>query len=315
MEYSRSDLIIPIYIDTNTLLDLLASIEGGFSFVEKVTSRRMENTVSDRSAKVEVGTEFGIPNVLNLLKMKIDGSAGRKKTEESSNQREVERYHTYGSLLYRLRGGLHDDQMIKRFDGTDESWDTIETSDFVELRGVFRPNPFADSLRSIERMVRLSQLFSDLGKVSSGGGKIGGNQRVRVPASTATDQMKMMGKFLEGILEDIDKQDIRLFVVDLDGNSNYKAIILMFMEYLRDRSMKELAHKEYTLLGKVVRKITNETDGRIDLLQGTALGGIGEDNLNQLSSLLNNMPNLNLPRAEATVKAPALEIVPIAIYV
>jgi hypothetical protein len=33
------DLIAPIYVDTNVLLDLLASIEGGFSVVEKVTTR------------------------------------------------------------------------------------------------------------------------------------------------------------------------------------------------------------------------------------------------------------------------------------
>lgn len=34
----KADLIVPIYVDTNALLDLLASIEGGFSLVEKVTS-------------------------------------------------------------------------------------------------------------------------------------------------------------------------------------------------------------------------------------------------------------------------------------
>jgi hypothetical protein len=38
----NQELVIPVYIDTNALLDLIASIEDGFSLVEKVTSR---NTV------------------------------------------------------------------------------------------------------------------------------------------------------------------------------------------------------------------------------------------------------------------------------
>ena len=37
------DLIIPIYIDTNALLDILASLENGFSAVEKITTRNEQS--------------------------------------------------------------------------------------------------------------------------------------------------------------------------------------------------------------------------------------------------------------------------------
>lgn len=66
----KSNLVVPIRIDTNALLDLLASIEDGFSIVEKVTPRTITTAGSDKSISAEAGTEFGIPNVLNLPKIK-----------------------------------------------------------------------------------------------------------------------------------------------------------------------------------------------------------------------------------------------------
>src|SRR5215203_654123 len=96
----NDNLIVPVYIDTNALLDLLASIEGGFSLVEKVTSRTSTSSEKDRSAQAEAGTEFGIPNVLSLLKIKLGGTLSAKRSEEAGEEREIERYHTYGSLLH-----------------------------------------------------------------------------------------------------------------------------------------------------------------------------------------------------------------------
>jgi hypothetical protein len=67
----NDDLIIPIYIDTNALLDLLASIEGGFSVIEKVTTQSAQTKGIDREVKADTGTEFGIPNVLSILKLNL----------------------------------------------------------------------------------------------------------------------------------------------------------------------------------------------------------------------------------------------------
>jgi len=35
---TANELVIPVYLDTNVLLDLLATVEDGFSLVERVTS-------------------------------------------------------------------------------------------------------------------------------------------------------------------------------------------------------------------------------------------------------------------------------------
>jgi hypothetical protein len=83
----KSDLIVPIYVDTNALLNLLASIEGGFSIVEKVTTCRITSTGYEKLASGEAGAEFGVPNVLNLLKVKLGGSLSSKKQQETGEEK------------------------------------------------------------------------------------------------------------------------------------------------------------------------------------------------------------------------------------
>lgn len=98
------DLILPVYIDTNALLDLLASIEGGFSLVEKVTSRSSVSTQGERTVAAGAGTEFGIPNVLSLLKIKLGGSFSSKKDDTVASKEKpsaiIHMAHCYtGSVL------------------------------------------------------------------------------------------------------------------------------------------------------------------------------------------------------------------------
>jgi len=118
----KKELIIPIYVDTNALLDLLASIEDGFSMVEKVTSRETHGRSTDHSVEGGGGTEFGIPNVLSLLKIKLSGSTNSRNSQEKTAETQAERFHIYGSLLTRLRAHLNDNELVVRVDGGLDEW-------------------------------------------------------------------------------------------------------------------------------------------------------------------------------------------------
>ena len=79
--------------------------------------------------------------------------------------------------------------------------------------------------------------------------------------------------------------------------------------------MTELQNKEYKLLGKVVDKVSDSTDA-IDLLQGTAFSGFDETTISGLVDSLNQPSSgIKLPKIETRITAPALQIIPIAIYV
>jgi hypothetical protein len=319
------DLIIPIYIDTNALLDLLASIEGGFSVVEKVTTQSADARGIDRGVKAETGTEFGIPNVLSLLKLNLGYSADWKRAQEESQKMETERYHTYGSLFYRLREYLYGNSLIKRLGENQNNWDAIQPSDFVEIHGLFRPNPLANSLEIVDRLAGMFQLLSTGSFVSqplqkgSKGKPVSEEQKnlqeQKRAAQQQAKQIEEIKKFLRGVLSDLQAENIRAFVVDLDEPEEYKAIVLLYLSYLRDQTMIEISHREYRLLGKVVRKIEADSDEFVDLLLGTGLGGIGREVLEELVNALAQAPGMNLPEIETQIAGPALEIVPIAIFV
>jgi hypothetical protein len=307
----KSNLVVPIYIDTNALLDLLASIEDGFSIVEKVTTRTITTAGSDKLISGEAGTEFGIPNVLNLLKIKLGGSLSSKKQRETGEEKEAERYHTYGSLLYRLRAFLNDEELIKRPYENSEVWETIEPSDFVEVHGVFRPNPLADSLERIDRLIGLFEIMSDFSPLPSG--QSSGSQRKGSQGDKK--QMRQFRQFLQGILTDIEKKNTRTFVIDATGPNQFSTVVLLFTDYLRDQTMAEIGYKEYRLLGKVVRKIEQDSQETIDLLRGTGLGGVGRETLEQLWNAFNQIEQMNLPQVKSEISGPALEVVPIAIFI
>lgn len=93
-----TDIIVPIYLDTNTLLDLLASIEDGFSVAQKVTTQSQ----GAESTELSGSGEFGIAAVLSLFRLDLKGAASKSKSKESAEEHQTERYHTYGSLLNKL---------------------------------------------------------------------------------------------------------------------------------------------------------------------------------------------------------------------
>lgn len=319
------DLIIPIYVDTNSLLDLLASIEDGFSIVEKVTTQNTSNRGIEREVKADTGTEFGIPNVLSLLKLTIGYGAKWGNSTEDRTENEAEKYHTYGSLFHRLREYLENQSLIKKIHDEEDSWDSIQPSDFIEIRGVFRPNPLTNSLGIVNRLLGISELLSG-GQVThtqKPKGKLTAEQRQKFEeqkqqaekAKSQAAQIDQFRKFLTGIIDDIEEENVRSFVIDSADTQKFTAVALLFLEYLRDKTMTELSNKEYHMLGKVVRKLEEDSEEPIDLLLGTALGGIGEDTVEQLVNVFADTPGMNLPTIQTKITGPALEIVPIAIFV
>ena len=103
----------------------------------------------------------------------------------------------------------------------------------------------------------------------------------------------------------------------MDLATSRRAVVRLFPSFARDPTLTELAHGEYKLLGKVVRSLADPEGESIDLLQGTAMGGMGDEMLEGLLEGFRNASEegLKLPEITTTVTAPALQVVPIGIYV
>lgn len=313
-QFTTEKLVTPVYVDTNALLDVLASIENGFSFVEKLSTHSTRSAETKTSIKADAGTEFGIPNVLSMLKIKLGGDLARTSSGGSDQQSETERYHTYGSLLYRLREALLVHSLVKTTEQVIQEWQQIQPGDFLELRGRFRPNPFTDSLTGIDRAANLFELVANAQKSITPSGKTKsaqGNQQALQIDKAQLDAIKAVRIFFQGIVKEAERGDIRVVVVDLKSAPKHKAVASVFLEYLRDATMVELAWREYRTLARVVGKI-EQSDPGIDLIRDTGLGIIDDA---QISQLTTSLQIGNLPQLETKIAGPALQILPIAIYV
>ncbi|NLG97280.1 MAG: hypothetical protein GX491_07965 [Chloroflexi bacterium] len=302
-----NSLILPVYIDTNSLLDILASLEGGFSFVEKVTTTVSQVKSSNLTTNLEGGTEFGVPNVLSLLKVKLGASGGYQKDQNTEKQSQMDRYHTYGSLLHRLREILMSEKLVTQIKPDLSNWQDFDNHDFIEFSGTFTPNPFVHSLDTLLKLIKVVSLVSGIPSSTSKGS-------IQKPSKTSSaKEIEQITKFLQGILNDHQGENIRKFVITEEGR-DFSVVTTLFLEYLRDKTLTEISYKSFTLLGKVVRKVEATSNSEIDLLTGTGLGGIDRTTLLTLFSGLSEIPGTQIPQLKMVIPGPAIEVVPIAIY-
>ncbi|MDO8869499.1 MAG: hypothetical protein Q7V10_01990 [Methanobacteriaceae archaeon] len=295
---------IPIYLDTNTLIDLLASIEDGFTAVE---TRSTSNTTST-TTKIEGKAGFGIKDMLSFFKIDLGVSGNSASEGGIQNTSSGERYHTYGSLMNRLLNNLRNDGTIKKIND-ESSWDNVVESDFVEIQGKFIPNPFTNSLKTISGLLNMILKISNLDSPKA--------ESAVLEDPLDNPQLHMMGTMkdmIQELVDDLEGNDFQKYVIELKGLSDYKVVSYLFDEYIRDRAGAELPFGEFKMVGKIVRKIS---DGEsIDLLQGSILGSneqIIEGFIEPLSGL--NNEGFKLPEIFTKVEYPAMQIIPVAVFI
>ncbi len=291
-----ADLVLPVYLDTNLLLDLLASVEGGFSTVERVTTRLSEARKSETSGEVSGRTGFGIPQVAELLRVDLKGIASATGEHLSGEERSADRYHTAGSLFNRLRETLSHASLLAL--ETPEAWQRATPSAFVEARGRFVPNPL---LAGLQTMDRLLEMLSELGSTATNVKQTKDVQRYR--------------KMLEGMIKDFRPERSQTFEVHLTSLPGYKVVVYLVTDFMRDQSGAELADGEFRVLGKVVTKL--EADESIDLLHGSGLGALGDELLAPMVSAFQQIDQakVKIPHVVTKVAPPAMRIIPVAVYV
>lgn len=320
-EGRADELVIAVYLDTLVLLDLLAAAEDGFAMAERVTSMLGTSVANERSGSAE----FGVPKVLNFFKLGFSGKLGRTATNDNRQSREAELTHTYGSLLHRLRAYLLEEGLVTRLDGSSNVSD-VSIGSFIEFAGVARANPFTDSFRRIGRMLKFVEIAmtaqspgAPARNPQGGGGRQAQRQpnQGQPPRSRNSDaaQLKAISDFLEQITIDVEREGTSTLVVD-SVTSGYRAVVTVFNDYLRDRSMAEILNREFRVLGKVARHLPAGSAEAVDLIASSGISGFPPELLAQLGGAIDLLGSSGsqLSNPTTSIDPPAIEIVPIAIY-
>lgn len=152
----KEQLIIPIYLNEKTVLDMLAIIEDGFSMVSEVSSSNQNSNTTD----VKMGGGLSTKAILDkLLKIQIDGSFEKGKNVNETSQTKLEKVHTNVSLLSKFRSELINNQLLACTAEENLDISKVKTGDFIEIEGELQKNPMIDLLEKFIDVFRMNDIF------------------------------------------------------------------------------------------------------------------------------------------------------------
>lgn len=157
-EVKKEQLIIPVYLNEKTVIDMLAIIEDGFSMVSEInTSSQVNNSVDSK-----IGAGFSTKALLDkLLKIQLEASIEEERAEGNQSNVKKEKVHTNVSLLSKFRSELINNKLLSFKAGEKLDFNKISTGDFIELEGELQKNPMIDIFERIIDVFRMMDIFSD----------------------------------------------------------------------------------------------------------------------------------------------------------
>ncbi len=288
-------LIVPIYINEKIVLDMLAIMEDGFSMVSQVNYT--EHKENNATQKIDAGVSTSATILSKLLKIDISGElsqAGNKGEDESVVKEKV---HTNVSLLSKFRGFLVEQKMLK----SDFDFFKMQVGDFIEVEGELQKNPLISYMDIFIDLFRMADIFTDKPQ-------LGNKTRVNTQKQKENEIIKQIMSFADELKH---SGTIDFILSDSKGT----AVLSAQEQYLANDNISEIIGGHFKVLGKVI-SICKEDTENIDLLRKTSLSILSEELLNEMFSgfKTSDMKQFNLPELKTKINAPAVIVIPVAIY-
>ena len=286
------NLDVPIYLNQKIVFDLLASINNGLAQVTKLkTSSNIEAGISGG-----LESELGNKNIFTLLGVNLKG-----KLESGKNQeQEQEKIHTPASLFNCLKGELFKQKMVKKVRG-EEEFNNLQSGDFVEVEGLIKLNPLVKIMSNMTNMMELAVIMQGDGTGKNAKKEILENKKIIGQMQAFTDSLQENG------MVDL--------ICETNGNFSFSSVIPVYRDYFFNGNMNEIMEGRFRVMGKVTKVSCGEE--KIDLLRNTGFTLFNENLLKEMLSAFNadNNKDINTGDIQTSISAPAVLIIPIAIYI
>lgn len=295
----KNKLILPVYLNENIVMDMLAIIEDGFSMVSEITSTSVATMSKNEKAKASFSTSELLGK---LLKIELDAGLDKKSGDEKSVDSKTEKIHTSTSLLSKFRSKLIELELMKSISLEGFDITELEAGDFIEVTGELMKNPMVNILEKAVDVFRMADIFSDKPE-------LGLKKQVSAKNSQDTKIVKQMKLFLEEL-----KVTGTVDFVMKNGDST---IVLSAQEqYLQNDNISELLGGNFKVLGKVI-KVCKESGDSINLLRKTTLDVLKDHDLKTFTDVFesDDLKKFNLPDVQVKIESPAVIVIPVAIYI
>lgn len=323
----------PVYLDVAMMISFLAYLEGGVVTHEESTQK--EAGARERAFKGRAGLRARLPWAL-------DAEAGTEGSTQHRNEVSLEsksaRQHTAASLFNLLYEYLSsDDQLVSLKEPS--QLEGLRTGQLVEMTGEYLGNPLEAILAFVASMYPYyaEQQKAQLAAASDAVEKLKKAQKSGSPArraqaqtavqaqaavpdiaevlTTAVEQAKekenefgvqMMLRMAEEITH-VPVHDL-LFRMP----SGLQAVLTVSSEYYSPEVNEYLRAGEFRIIGKVTRVVTG--DNAINLTQRTVVGVANPATAQDLVAKAET-ENIKLDVADPIVTAPAVQVLPMAIFI
>ncbi|MFB7654938.1 MULTISPECIES: hypothetical protein [unclassified Streptomyces] len=315
------ELAHPLYLDVQMMVSFLAYLEGGVHLSSEQTVQKEKL----RAGKPNHEGEMKLPSLGALLGLEASLSAeGGHPVAETAETR-VARHHTAASLFNGLYAFLHQDNAILALENRDQLA-AVTPGTFVRLSGRYTGNPLEEMLailtQAMSYMGDISQSVEEKRSQKSANRKSGNpqnreqaGQNEAHPYAEMAEQFRQFEqsiemRFMRKMKEELESSPIHDVV--LETASGVRAVLTVSSEYYDAAVAEKLSSGDFIVLGKVTR-VVREGES-INLSRRTVVGKM-EDMSGSVTDAMTNIPGFNLQSNEPFVRYPAVQILPMAIFV
>lgn len=295
---TSDQLIIPVYLNEKTVLDMLAIMEDGFSMVSEVISSNQEASSTTGKLSGGISTKAILDK---LLKIQLDGNFQKDKAVSSEVGTKLEKVHTNVSLLSKFRSDLIYGNLLAYKAGDELDISKINAGDFIELEGELQKNPMIDIMEKFIDVLKMAEIFTDKPQL---GGKKAISEKKTVDNATVRQ--------MQSFLDELKHTGTVDFILESTGGT---AVLSAQEQYLANDNISEIIGGTFKVLGKIIRVCKENEDG-INLLRKTTLNILDDNSRNQFLSMFKaeELAQYNLPNVRFIIDSPAMIIIPVAIY-
>jgi hypothetical protein len=290
------NLITPVYLNQRVLFDMVAMLQGGIAAVSTV--KRTEEQTKANGQKASAS--FGLSDAFStLLKIGLSGEKASRNADSARVEQSEERVHTPASLFFTLRNLLAERSILKV---ASENWQPT-AGDIVEVPLRLKRNPVLETVGMLDPLLKLAKVFDAPSE----------KQNNKKGAVQATDYSQIE-KQLSALVSDL-RLGGTVDLVATIPESSLNVVVTAETDYLRDPSMSDIVDGDYRVVGKVIFSSSHE-DNSLNLLRKTSFARLPQmiDLFGKSLALWSVQHNVVVPDFVTEVKAPFVQIIPVAIF-
>jgi len=316
---NKKSLLYPIYLDTPMMVSFVAALEGGYALENAL--KTVNESLGEMSG--QMSGEFGLSKIFtSLAAANIKGSGNIDGKLTKSEESQIVLKHTEASLFMRLRDELISKERVLFLDSYDEQqWKQIRPFDIVEISGIIHLSPINEIIRMGERIIPfIQQNVTQQPSPSNKNKKTQSHTNIQQTKTTSVTTTSTNAGNSEAVISlikvlraDLEASPLFDMLLKHEGSWNKSAIIDLSARVLSLEDQERLRCGKVVVLGKATRIL--DKGETISLYRRSVFGYAAQDIITKTALEFNAVPGMSIKLEAANVEYPAIEIVPMAIYV